>query len=372
MSRQAPSAHTRRAGQRGLSLVEVLVGLAISLALVAGLALMFGNASRSATELDKSARHIENGRQAIDLLTDDIQLAGFYGTVPITATPATDLNPAGCGTMAALATALQGLQAGAPVTVPAGLRGLTPSEAAALAAAYPGCMPRYVSGTPALVLRRLDVDSVAASAAAAGTLYVQSSHYAGDTTTGYIASTTASSFTLHSIAAAASGPLASNLNPVRRFISRVYYLASCNLCNPDDGIPTLVRSEITASGYQVAPLAEGIERLAFDYGIDTNADGAPDEWYGLNGAAGATEASNMATKGWGNVVAVRLSLVSRNAESSQGWNNGDRRYPVGLQGSVAATAFNPATDAPGQMNFKRRAYTSTVRVNNVAGVREGP
>jgi type IV pilus assembly protein PilW len=370
-SRVPAGASRQRQRQRGVSVMEIMVGITVGLVLLAGMALMFANSSRSAAELDRSARHIENGRLAVDLLVDELQLAAYYGTVPVTANPAAAADLPVCATMAALATALRSQQTASPPTVPSGVRGLTPAEAATLAAASPACMPNYVAGTPAVVVRRLDTVAVLPGAATDGVLYMQSSHYPGDTTTGYVASTAKSDFTLHSIAAAgASGPTSANLNPVRRFLSRIYYLASCNLCSPSDGIPTLVRSEITSTGYQVSPLAEGIERVGFDYGLDTSGDGAVDEWYGLNGTSAATESAYMATKGWGNVVAVRLAVVSRAAEASPGWNDSGHRYPVGLQGSGAATSFAPTGAA--QLPFKRRGYSSTVRLQGVAGPRETP
>ena len=61
---------------RGFSLVELMVGMAIGLVLVAGLSLLFANTSQSGNELNKSIRQIENGRYAMDLLHDDLMLAG--------------------------------------------------------------------------------------------------------------------------------------------------------------------------------------------------------------------------------------------------------------------------------------------------------
>lgn len=68
---------------------------------------------------------------------------------------------------------------------------------------------------------------------------------------------------------------------------------------------------------------------------------------------------------WGNVVAVRLSLVSRSGEPTPGHT--DRRvFSVGLQGDTPVSV-GPAGDA-----YKRRAYATTVRLHSVAGPREQP
>jgi type IV pilus assembly protein PilW len=72
-----------------------------------------------------------------------------------------------------------------------------------------------------------------------------------------------------------------------------------------------------------------------------------------------------AQAGWRNVVAVRITLLSRNLEGTPGWQDG-RSYPLGLQG-LAPYALPAFAD-----NIKRRAATTTVRLQSVAGLREAP
>ncbi len=65
------------------------------------------------------------------------------------------------------------------------------------------------------------------------------------------------------------------------------------------------------------------------------------------------------------MVAVRLSLASRNTERTGGHAD-TRTYAIGRQGSAGryTTAAND--------NFKRRGYVTTVRLQTVAGLRERP
>src|SRR5512140_3027583 len=65
--------------QRGMTLIEWMVSITIGLILLAGLAALIAQQSRTQAELDKSSRQIENGRYAMQLMQDDIQLAGYYG-----------------------------------------------------------------------------------------------------------------------------------------------------------------------------------------------------------------------------------------------------------------------------------------------------
>ena len=328
----------RAGGQAGFSLVELMVAMTIGLLLVAGLAIFFANSLQSSTELDKSIRQMENGRYAVDLLGKDITVAGYYGEVPLTGL--TFVVPDAC------ATALTSLGwNNASATIPAPIAGLSATEAAALS-----CIPNYRTGTVALVVRRLHTAAVAPASVLAGTAYVQSSSCADSTidlsSVNFIFSATASDFTLHDLSCTA-------INSVRKYITRIYYVANCNECGIDT-IPTLKRAELVGTQFVVSPLSEGIEKIAFDYGFDTNADGAPDIWRtGLSGVAGAADSD------WSNVVAARLYVLSRTTEGSAGYND-TKTYQMGLSGSTG-----PFND-----NIKRRAYATTVRLNNVADARE--
>src|SRR5688500_20263953 len=65
--------------QVGLSLVELMVALTIGLLLMTGLSLIFVNSSEANRELQKTAQQIENGRYAIEIISQDLRLAGVFG-----------------------------------------------------------------------------------------------------------------------------------------------------------------------------------------------------------------------------------------------------------------------------------------------------
>ena len=68
-----------RSPQAGLSLIELMVAMTIGLLIFAGLATLFSNASSSQHELRRTSQQIENGRYAMDVLIQDLQLAGYFG-----------------------------------------------------------------------------------------------------------------------------------------------------------------------------------------------------------------------------------------------------------------------------------------------------
>jgi type IV pilus assembly protein PilW len=136
---------------------------------------------------------------------------------------------------------------------------------------------------------------------------------------------------------------------VRRYVVRTYYIASCNDCTANDGIPTLKRVETINGTRRITALAEGIENLQVEYGVDADADGHPDEFISASQINGVP-----ATRVWNNVVATRFHVLSRNTEPTAGYTD-PRTYQLGPVTVVPANAY------------KHTLMTQTVRLVNVAG-----
>ena len=66
-------------GMAGFSLVEFMVAMAIGLILVGAVLAVFVNSSSTYTVNQSVARLQENGRYALDEITQDLQLAGYWG-----------------------------------------------------------------------------------------------------------------------------------------------------------------------------------------------------------------------------------------------------------------------------------------------------
>jgi type IV pilus assembly protein PilW len=65
--------------QRGLTLVEMMVGLAISSLIIVGTVFVYSQSRTSYALNDKQARLQEYGRYALSVLEPDLQLAGYFG-----------------------------------------------------------------------------------------------------------------------------------------------------------------------------------------------------------------------------------------------------------------------------------------------------
>jgi len=337
--------------QRGMTLVEWMVSITIGLVLLAGLTTLIAQQSSTQAELERSSRQIENGRYAMQLLSEDLQMAGYYGeysNVSALAVPGAMPDPC--------ATAASDIEAAMVIPVQ-GYDSLTTGLPSCIAAA------NHVAGTDILVVRRADpaaVTTAAAAAGAGGQVYLQSGLASASVDfnkkmgTGTDAAGT-TVFTLYKKDRA-------TLALLRRFLVRIYFVSPCSVpvgstCSSaaDGGkpIPTLKVLELSASGnstiMSTTPLVEGIENMQIDYGIDSTGDGAPDGSF----------VTGPALTDWPKVMALRIYLLARNSESSPGYADA-KTYNLGLSGATTATGDG----------FKRHVFSQLIRLVNPSSRRD--
>ncbi len=326
---------------RGFTLLEILIALVLGLMLLGALGVLFARTSGHQSELERSTRQLENARFATDLLAENLMHAGYYGefdpdTLPVAVIHA---SPGPCtATVPGLGWVTPASPGGAEI--PVAVQGIASNNT-------PACLTQRINGTEALTIRHADTGEATTTAAITdGNLYLQTSRCAIDDRrirTGSVAA----DFTLRLPNCTAQH------NAIRRLVQRTYYIASCNDCAANDGIPTLKRAEWVDGALRLTALAEGIENMQFEYGIDTDAvpDGRP------NSFVAATAINGLAPNVWQNVVAVRVHLLARTTQPTAGYVD-PRVY------TLANISVTPA-DA-----FKRTLTTITVRLNNVGGRRE--
>src|SRR5215469_12314702 len=75
----------------GYTIIELMIAMTIGLMILAALVTIFANNSRMRAEIDRANQQIENGRYAMQLLTDDLHNAGYLA----------EFNPAPLGSPAA-------------------------------------------------------------------------------------------------------------------------------------------------------------------------------------------------------------------------------------------------------------------------------
>lgn len=342
----------RRLG--GFSLVELMVSLAIASVLLLGLVILFAGNSASRTELDKSSQQIENGRYALQMLTDEVRHAGYYG--PLVSAPTSSLTalPDPCYAIAndgtndditkAMTLPMQGYAGAASASA------LDTGKLACLTAAA-----GYKPNTAVLVVRRASTSATTGFNSAY--FNIQVSGCFADTSK-YILSKTSSAFTLHTNTSPGCTPLTSAPTAtISPYFVRIYFISTCSgtdcTASGADTVPTLKRIDLLSGGTtgNITPIVDGIENLQLDYGIDTSGDGVPDVYTNTTAHPASTPSS---VTEWSQVMSVRIYLLARNSQQTTGYTD-TKKYSLG-----------PVTiNSPGDA-YKRHAYAELARLINPA------
>jgi len=340
------SADKRPVRARGFTLIELLVGLTLGVLVLFALVTLFANNSRMRREIDQASQQIENGRYALDLLRDDLHLAGYYGdVVPQQGfTAATATIPSPCAeTVADLWI----------VPPPAALAWPVPIFGVAGGDLVPPCVSTatllekgHKAGTDILVVRR--TSSLPTTGGLTGTkVYLQA---AGCKTNleqhkDFVVDVGANpgTFALTKKGCASAGD-------IYEFQTRIYYVSN-------ETIPTLRLLTISGTSKTNEPLVEGIEDMRVEYGRDSvGSDGMADEF---RKCLSTVESDKCLAPDWANMAAVRVHLLARNIASGVGYTD-TKTYTLG-----AGNIVSPQYD-----HFKRHVYSAVVRLMNPAGRRE--
>jgi type IV pilus assembly protein PilW len=384
--------------QRGFSLVEMMIAMTIGLMICAGLVTIFANTSNTQQELRRSAQQIENGRYAMDVLSQDFQVTGYFGSFRKLVAP-TGTAPDPCSlTVDPDTSRTDTINYGINLPVQAYNAlslAATPSLPASCSAFLP---PSNLSpGSDIVVIRRSDTNSLTpGTTTPAGQVYTQANPSAIQIQTG--GGTTSCTSKADGTAATIQRRLqypsstdvcngtASPAGYVRQLHVHIYFVAPCN--NPSSGslcdaaadggtpIPTLKRLELTATAgnttFKTTNIAEGVEYLKLGYGIDDTpgppansdtgliGDGSPDR-YSL-----APSLADMS-----NIVTARIDMLVRNPEPSASFTD-TKTYALGVDPVVN---LNPAVTIPATIlnqAYRRHVYSAEIRLVNLSSRKETP
>ena len=368
-----------RARQSGLTLVELMVAMTISLLILAALVALFTNTSRSNREFARANGMIESGRLAIQVLEADVQHAGYWGTY---VAAFDDQTAAGAPLDAPTVVPDPCLVYDPATWLPDYVNSLIglPVQAYDDATVCPGIITDRQPGTDVLVVRHAENCVPGASpnceAVVAGRLYFQAS----------LCTTDLDAFKLDTAGFTLNQRDCATPAEQRRFMSTLYYVRD-HADAPGDGIPTLMRSQFDLNGgvltHQPAvALIEGIQGFRVELGIDDLSEtGAPVDYTAAVDWVDPDTRTSAANRGDGvpdddyvhcttaipcvvgdltNVTAVRLHVLARSRDASQGMVDA-KSYTLG------DTVLGPFNDA-----FQRHLFVSTIRLPNVSGRRITP
>lgn len=375
--------------QRGLSLIELMIAMTISLLIILALIAVYLNFSRTNREMAKSNAMIDNGRFVMQLLQNDIVHAGFWGTYSpdydnFTSTEVPgdvpDAVPAACRaydpTIADITDPgywtdadknnLIGIPIQAYDAVPAGCSTVVANKKA---------------NTDVLLVRHVATCVAGVGnceADVAGKLYFQSSDCTSDVAE-FVLGDDGYNLLKRDCTAAADK---------RKFISNLYYIRDYAE-TVGDGIPALVRSQfdVTSGGSLIepqaaVPLVEGVEGFRVELGVDSlsetaeavdysaainwadetnktsaknRGDGTPDGAF-----VSCTTASPCTAAELMNVSVAKIYVLVRNLETTAGYTD-TKTYQLG------GMTLGPFND-----HFKRHLFVTTVRLANITARRETP
>lgn len=372
---------------RGLSLIELLVAVAIGGILMGGAISLFVNNRATYEVTNDMARLQESARFALQLMSQDIRMAGYVGCVN-DVTKVNDNLGLAEGRLAELTHAIEGFESGAAAWSPSGHLGEDQAVIAggagfnAFQANSDGITVRYFQGNMQRTAGDIDNEVVNASPddanptnpviqvrAMTHTLVDGQAAAVADCGGADLFSLDGAPGNVGGVDTVTANALSRSYEAINRAIVApfigVRYFVRLNGAN----VPALYRSTVNPSNVEqedTVELVDGVQSLQILYGVDANQDGVPDEFL----SAGATSATDPNIKlttrnDYLGVVAVRIGLLLSTVDSF-GNVPDDNVYDVGNErfcrtGLVAAPACT-RTYAPDQR--RRRVFQTTVAVRN--------
>lgn len=352
----------------GFSLVEIMVALLISLFILGGAVSILLQNQKNYRHNDDFGRLQENARFALELITSDLRMAGFIGCARhnVQGMPET------------VRSKLQGVAVGSLLDPTFLIDGYEQDVGAWEAQGNVDLAGVILAGTDAITVRRLrnrGVPITASMAKADDVLNVSTAPVsAGQIAAIYNCQGTdifqAAAVTANTITHVMGGGSPGNSSNT---LSRVYDQNAVYVADPaadpegdtaktfvagfeavryyisnNNGQPTLWREYHDGTGVVQQPLVDGIENMQFQYGEDTDLDGAPDSY------ADADMVVN-----WGQVVSVRVTLLVRTIDE-YGDETDTKKY------DIYGTPGDDSDDftAPGD-HRSRKLVSATVLLRNL-------
>ena len=403
--------------QTGFSLIELMVSITIGLFLLAGATSLLVTSKGNYQVNDDLARIQENARIAMEYLSRDLRMAGYFGCADNISSVYDHINDPITGSIYDTSNPIEGYETDAIDNV------WEPSKnASQIAQIYPGTgtgtIDPNITNTDAITIRYLQPSNITLTAAMPQPSAVLKISTPNDLKQGEIVGVTDCSSSdiiqisgpngpniqttgnlVHNTGNATSpgninlptancpGGAANCLSKIYapgaqilRFVAYRYYIGNDEDIDEDgDGNPAndgdadntadpvLVRAGINVNGTTAAALpvelVDGVERMQITYGIDTTGDRIPDTYISANGNSGGTDLKT--ANGWLNVVSVRVGLLMASSEAIATDFDNNTYVVNGL--TVCETGnTNAGCNAFHAIDRKRRkVFTSTILLRNL-------
>lgn len=336
----------QRASQQGISLVELMVAITLSLILGVALIQIFSS-SRSANRVQEAtARLQENGRYTIEAMAQEVRMAGYMGCASIDKVPmaiqATNLPTDVVFTSSTVINGSNNVIAGNPYDAVAGTDVLIIRRASDTGIKLDGNMTadnanvQLVDNSGGF---KAD-DFLVISDCASADLFCANSVSGGGITITHSASCNNTPKLSKAYGEDAE---------VLAFRSTAYFIRDTDRKTPSNRPIRALMVQSRNAGQAGAALTsyelvEGVEDMQLQYGFDTNGDGTPDEYRTANNLAGTQ---------WASVITVQLNLLMQSTDEGL----------VGAAGEMVQNLeFNGAAVAPDTR--LRQAFSTVIAIRN--------
>lgn len=324
-----PAKHpVNRARNSGMSLPELMIAMALGLIIVGGMATLFVESRRNFSQDEIIATMQQEGRFAMNELQREVSMAGFWG-------------PMLAGTLLGNDATLAGVaftEYESPILA-------LDNAAGAQAFDWSVNLDDLVPTSDAISIRR--VEGVRTSDTTADTLAelgIAAAEDALDANAYYLQT----NGTVGVMLPGSAAPNSAVPTPYEywEYAATIWYVRS--YCRAGDNIPSLVRRywDSDTASVETDCMAQGIENMQVEFGLDDDDDGFPEQWV-----------TNVDTANSEELAAVRIFLLSRGTQLTQGYTNG-KSYDIS----------NLPTYTPADGYF-RRVFTTTIQTRNPIAAR---
>jgi len=306
--------------QKGITLIEILVALALSLIILAGVMHIFLNNKQTYRVQEAFARIQESGRFAMQFITSDLRMAGYAGCGSKISTPNNIANyyPAPPATKDNIADEVSmftgsGIEGFEYTNLPVPLSGAVSLTTANVVAGSDIVRIKRAASTGARLTGNMTADNanIQLDGTTALGLFEENDYMfisdceKADIFVANNVSASAGKITIaHSNAVNLDNKLSKAYQEdaeVYKFVNTTYYVGSNTA-----GEPALFRRTLLNAGaLSEEELVDGIEDLQLLYGEDTDTDGAPNVYV-----------DSVSVTNWENIVAVRVELQVRSIEDN--------------------------------------------------------
>ena len=312
----------------GVSLVELMVSMAISLVLMLAIINVYIGSKETYRVREDFSILQELGRQVLETITNSIQMADHWGGLAASSVTVPTMTITGTGSCNNTWT----FDLSQPVF------GQDGTSAQTGITSIGGCFSAntYQPNSDVLILRYADGEAVPDASVSNPNIYVRSQTELG-------AEIYKGAITNASIPASEAA---------RNHIFKIeaYYVRTCSDTNCTNNIPGLWRLALNGDQLQSEVLADGIEQIQYTYGIDNDADTVADQFL----SAGAIS-------DWSRVVSISIDMVIRAPTQDHSISDTTTYQLAGGAATAGGIDFTPASSAQA---FHRKQLRKLIQVRN--------